>query len=117
MVEEINFNRNTSVDKENIEIFNNSKQAFNIFNNRSWILLFGFLKRLKLNLFIVTIVSISIGLIEGIKAGAIILFITITLADNSEIEKYKETEYISWFFDINYNYFLLEIVKSNIEKI
>lgn len=108
MVEEINFNRNTSVDKENIEIFNNSKQAFNIFNNRSWILLFGFLKRLKLNLFIVTIVSISIGLIEGIKAGAIILFITITLADNSEIEKYKETEYISWFFDINYNYFLLD---------
>jgi ATP-binding cassette, subfamily B, bacterial MsbA len=109
MVEEINFNRNTSVDEENIKFYKSSKKVFNIFNNRSWILLFSFLKRLKINLFIVTIISISIGLIEGIKAGAIILFITITLADNSELEKYKESEYFSWFFDINYNYFLLDL--------
>ena len=111
MVEETNFTRNTSVDEENIKLFQNNKQVFNIFNNRSWILLFSFLKRLKFNLFIVTISSISIGLIEGIKAGAIILFITITLAENSELEKYKESEYFSWFFDINYNYFFFFKIK------
>ena len=35
MVEETNFTRNTSVDEENIKLFQNNKQVFNIFKNKS----------------------------------------------------------------------------------